>query len=229
MNYLATFLEGIATFVSPCLLPLLPVYVAYFAGQGLQGVGDETQGNTARTVAAACAFVLGFGVVFTLLGAFAGTLGSLVVTHRRLLDVMAGALVALMGLKLLGVVHLDLLERTWGPQARPALQGIPGAFVFGLVFAVGWSPCVGPFLASALGLAAVAGSKVEGVALLACYSLGLGIPFVLSALLLEELEGGLAWVRAHRAAVERASGALLVVVGVLMACGWLGRWLALLA
>lgn len=226
MGFLATFLEGVATFVSPCLLPLLPVYLAYFAGASA-GQGSSPDGRTRRTVMGACAFVLGFGCVFTLLGAFAGTLGRLMLLHRRLLDLVGGAIVVLMGLNMMGVLRIGALERTWGPQAAPTVGGVVGPLLFGVVFAVGWTPCVGPFLATALSLAAVSGSAVRGVELLACYSLGLGVPFVLAAVLIDQLEGAFAWVKAHYALVNRVCGALLVAVGLLMACGLFGRWMAL--
>lgn len=228
MDALATFLEGVATFVSPCLLPLLPVYLAYFAGASA-GQGGNPDGRTRRAVMGACVFVLGFGCVFTLLGAFAGTLGRLMLVHRRLLDLVGGAIVMLMGLNMMGVVRIDALGRAWGPQAAPAAGGVVGSLLFGMVFAVGWSPCVGPFLASALSLAAASGSAMRGVELLVCYSLGLGVPFVLAALLVDRLEGAFAWVKDHYEPVNRACGLLLVVVGGLMAIGRLGTWMALFA
>jgi len=226
MDALATFLEGVATFVSPCLLPLLPVYLAYFAGTSVGQGGDAGQ-ESRNALVGACAFVLGFGCVFTLLGAFAGTLGRLLLVHRRLLDLVCGAFVTLMGLNMMGVVRIGALERAWGPQAAPAAGGVVGPLLFGMVFAVGWSPCVGPFLASALSLAAASGSAMRGVELLVCYSLGLGVPFVLAAVLIDRLEGAFAWVKGHYGLVNRACGLLLVVVGVLMAIGRLGTWMAL--
>ena len=223
MDFVVTFLEGVITFVSPCLLPMVPIYLAYFAG----GQEASEGAATSRTLARACAFVLGFTLVFVTLGAFAGSLGSLLVEHQRVLDVLCGLIVVLMGLSYLGVLSLPGLSLPWAGVARP-VRGLGGALLFGVVFAVSWSPCVGTFLASALSLAASSSSAGRGVLLLVCYSLGLGLPFVLSALLLSQLKGAFEWVKAHYELINRISGALLVVVGVLMATGQLGAWLRLL-
>ena len=225
MDYLVTFLEGIVTFVSPCLLPMLPIYLAYVAGGSAAG----ERADAGRALAGALAFVAGFSAVFCALGAFAGTLGRLLLAHQRALDVVCGAIVCVLGLNYLGVIHIDALDRTVGPQATRRRGGVLGALLFGVVFAVGWTPCVGTFLASALSLAATSGSALRGVTLLLVYSAGLGLPFVLSAVLVDQLEGTLAWARSHARQVEVASGALLVLVGVLMATGTLGAWLRVLA
>ncbi len=225
MGLLAAFLEGVATFVSPCLLPLLPVYLAYFAG----GVGEGSPGDVRRTVLGALGFVAGFAIPFTILGAFAGTVGSLLLRHRQALDVICGAFVGMLGLDRLGVLRLGLFERVRRPLSGSSWPGLLGTIPLGIAFAVSWSPCVGPFLAAALGLAASSGTAVRGIAMLLCYSAGLGVPFVLSAVLVDQLEGAISWVRRHHAAVDAASGALLVAVGILMATGLLGTWMRLLS
>ena len=225
MDYLVTFLEGIVTFVSPCLLPMLPIYLAYVAGGSAAG----ERADAGRALVGALAFVAGFSAVFCALGAFAGTLGRLLLAHQRALDVVCGAIVCVLGLNYLGVIHIDALDRTVVPQATRRRGGVLGALLFGVVFAVGWTPCVGTFLASALSLAASSGSALRGVTLLLVYSAGLGLPFVLSAVLVDQLEDTLAWARSHARQVEVASGALLVLVGVLMATGTLGAWLRVLA
>lgn len=224
MDYLVTFLEGVVTFVSPCLLPMLPIYLAYFAGDAV-GEGHDSR----RTLVGALGFVAGFALVFCALGAFAGTLGRLLLAHQRVLDVACGAVVIVLGLNYLGVIHLSLLDRVVGPQGGARRAGVLGSVLFGMVFAVGWTPCVGTFLASALSLAAASGSTLRGVSLLLAYSAGLGLPFVLSAVLVEQLGGALAWVRGHGRQVELVSGAFLVLVGLLMATGTLGAWLRVLA
>ena len=224
MGYLAAFLEGIVTFISPCLLPLLPVYLAFFAG----GEDGGAEGSTARTVRAALCFVLGFAVPFTLMGAFAGTMGSLLLRYQRVLEVLCGCVVVTLGLGYLGVLHIGLFERASGMRASKR-RGPLGALLLGMTFAVGWTPCVGTFLASALSLAATSGSTMAGVAMLLCFSLGLGVPFVLSAVLIDQLEGTISWIKAHYELVNRICGILLVVLGVLMATGLFGAWMRLLS
>lgn len=225
MDYLVTFLEGIVTFVSPCLLPMLPIYLAYVAGAGAVG---ETR-DPRRALVGALGFVVGFSVVFCALGAFAGTLGGLLVAYGRALDVACGAIVIVLGLNYLGVIHVPALDRTVRPGVGASRGGVLGPVLFGMVFAVGWTPCVGTFLASALSVAASSGGTLRGVALLLSYSLGLGLPFILCAVLVDQLEGALAWARGHGRAIEVASGAFLVLVGLLMATGTLGAWLRVLS
>ena len=224
MGYLAAFLEGIVTFISPCLLPLLPVYLAFFAG----GEGHEAGGSTARTVRSALFFVLGFAVPFTILGAFAGTMGSLLLRYQRVLEVVCGCLVVVLGLNYLGVLRIGLFERAAGARGGQR-RGPLGALILGMTFAIGWTPCVGTFLASALSLAATSGSTMVGIAMLLCFSAGLGVPFVLSAVLVDQLEGTITWIKAHYELVNRVCGLLLVVMGVLMAAGLFGTWMRLLA
>lgn len=226
MDLLAAFLEGIVTFVSPCLLPLLPVYLAFFAG----GMGEERgDGSQAHTLARAVGFVLGFCIPFTLMGAFAGAVGSLLLVWRRLLELICGVVVVALGLSYLGVLPAAPFAGAVRMGKASSESGVLGAIAFGLAFALAWTPCVGTFLASALSLAATSGSVARGVAMLLSYSAGLGVPFVLAALLVDQLEGAFAWVKGHYDVVNRVSGVLLVVVGLLMACGLLGSWMSLLA
>ncbi len=215
MDYLLTFLEGVVTFVSPCLLPLLPVYLAYFAG------GDAEEADLRRTVCSALCFVAGFTLVYALLGAGAGVVGTLLVRHRTAFNIGCGVVLVLLGLNYLGVLRIPALERTWrkGPSAKT--KGYLGTLLFGVVFAIGWSPCVGTFLASALSLAASSASAGEGMALLLCFSAGLGVPFVLSAVLINQLQGAFAWVKQHYDVINKVCGGLLVVEGILMAVGLL--------
>ena len=216
MAYLAAFLEGIVTFLSPCLLPLLPVYLAFFAGNGAKG-GEGA--SLVSTLMSACAFVVGFSAPFILMGASAGALGSVLASHRRLLEVTCGVVVIVLGLSYLGVLKVNFFQRMARSGQTSRREGPVGALLLGVAFAVGWTPCVGTFLASALSLAASTGSALQGVAMLGCYSLGLGVPFVLCAVLIDQLEGALAWVKSHYDIVERVSGVALVVFGLLMVVG----------
>ena len=225
MDYAITFLEGVITFISPCLLPMLPIYVAFFAGNA----GDKQRGSMRRTLLCAAGFIIGFTAVFTLMGALAGTLGSLLARWQTVLDTVCGIIVIVLGLNYLGVLRIPLLQRTLKPESDVVPRGFGSSLLFGIVFAIGWTPCVGAFLGSALSLAASSAQTGKGVALLLCYSLGLGLPFALAAILIDQLEGAFAWVKAHYSVIDRVCGALLVIVGVLMATGLLGSWLRLLA
>ena len=220
MQYLISFLEGIITFISPCLLPMLPIYITYFAGGG-----ERTTGKTLKN---ASGFVLGFTVIFVAMGALAGTLGSFLTRYQTWVDLIGGGIVVLFGLNYMGLLKLNLF-RGGDRSVKAGEMGFFSAALFGMVFSVGWTPCVGAFLGSALMLASQQGHALEGMAMLLCYSLGLGIPFLLSAVLIEKLRGTFNWIKAHYDLVNTICGAALVLVGVLMATGTLGRLLAILS
>ena len=220
MSYVISFLEGIITFISPCLLPMLPIYVSYFAGGGERSIR--------RTLTGALGFVLGFTVVFVTLGALAGTIGSFLRAHQTAVNLVSGAIVIFFGLNFLGVFRLNLFSGS-RRSVHPGGIGFFSALLFGMVFSVGWTPCVGAFLGSALMLASQQGHIVQGMLMLLAYSLGLGIPFILSALLIDYLKSAFQWIKAHYRAINMISGALLVLIGVLMATGTLGRLMNLLS
>ena len=219
MQYLISFLEGIVTFLSPCLLPMLPVYLSYFAGGGERGA--------ARTARNALGFVQGFPLVFVAMGALAGTVGGALQRHQTAVNVLSGLVVIGFGLHFLGVIRLNLF-RGGGRAARTEDMGFPSAVLFGVVFSLGWTPCVGAFLGSALALASQRGHVGEGMAMLLAYSLGLGIPFLLSAVLIDKLKSAFDWIKGHYGVINRVCGCLLILVGVLMATGTMGRLLNLL-
>ncbi len=222
MAYLLSFLEGIITFISPCLLPMLPVYVIYFAG------GDSEQ-NTGKAIRNALGFVLGFTVVFVLLGVFAASLGSLLRQHQTAVNLVTGAIVVLLGLHFMGILKVPFLDRTHRLHAEVRPIGFFRTVLFGMVFSIGWTPCVGAFLGSALLLAAQQGSVLQGVGMLLLYSLGLGIPFVVSAALIQKLKSAIAWLGRHSEAISRVCGCLLIVIGVCMMAGWMNALLSLLS
>ena len=220
MQNLISSLEGIVTFISPCLLPMLPVYVTYFAGGG--------QRTARRTLGCAAGFVLGFTVLFVAMGALAGTVGSFLTRWQTAVNIVCGLVVVVFGLDFLGVLRLDLFRG----QRRAAQTGdlnFFSSFLFGVVFSVGWTPCVGAFLGSALMLASQQGHAVEGMLMLLCYSLGLGVPFLFSAVLIDRLKTTFDWIKRHYGVINRVCGCLLVVIGLLMATGLLGRLLTLLS
>ena len=219
MQYIISFLEGIITFISPCLLPMLPVYVSYFAG--------GSQRSTRRTLTCALGFVLGFTAVFVAMGALAGTLGSFLARHQTAVNILCGLVIVLFGLNFLGVFSLPLFRG--GTMARKETMGFLSALLFGIVFSVGWTPCVGAFLGSALVMASQQGQVLAGMGMLLCYSLGLGLPFLLSAALIDKLKGTFDWVKRNYRIINTVSGSLLVVIGILMATGLFGRLITLLS
>lgn len=220
MQYIIAFLEGIITFISPCLLPMLPIYISYFAGGG--------ERKTGKTVKTALGFVTGFSVVFMLLGALAGTVGSFLREYQTWVNLISGLVVIFFGLNFLGVFKLNLFKGSKF-SVNTANMGFFSALLFGVVFSIGWTPCVGAFLGSALMLASQQGHVLEGVLMLLAYSLGLGIPFLLSAVLIDYLKGAFQWIKKNYALINAISGSLLVLIGILMATGTLGWLLRLLS
>ncbi len=219
MEYLISFLEGVITFISPCLLPMLPIYISYFAGGGERSVG--------KTLKGALGFVLGFTAVFVAMGALAGTIGSLLSKYQTLVNILCGAVVVIFGLNYLGVLKFNLF-RGRGHDLDADDLGFFSAFLFGVVFSIGWTPCVGAFLGSALMLASQQGSMIQGILMLLCYSAGMGVPFLLSAVLIDQLKGAFNWVKAHYDVINKVCGVLLILVGIAMATGSLSRLLNLL-
>ncbi len=220
MDYLILFLDGIMTFVSPCMLPMLPLYVLYFTG------GEDSR---RKTLINAIGFVLGFSLVFTALGAFAGVLGGFLIRYSQIINLITGALVVFFGLSYLGILKVDLFKGISRREYQPTQLGFFSSAVFGIVFSIGWTPCVGTFLGSALMLAANSQSSLKGITLLISFSLGLGIPFLISALLLNQLKGVFAFIKNHYGLINKISGLLLVALGIAMMTGLMGRLLALLS
>ncbi len=220
MQYLISFLEGIITFISPCLLPMLPIYISYFAGGG--------ERSTKKTLTGAAGFVLGFTVVFTMMGALAGTVGGFLREYQTAVNLISGLIVIFFGLNFLGVFKLNLFRGS-SRSVNTDNMGFASALLFGVVFSVGWTPCVGAFLGSALMLASQQGHVAEGMLMLLVYSLGLGIPFILSAVLIGYLKSAFDWIKSHYRIINVVSGSFLILIGVLMATGTMGRLLSLLS
>lgn len=221
MQYFISFLEGIITFISPCLLPMLPVYVSYFAG------GQEER-STRKTLINALGFVLGFTVIFVAMGAFAGVLGGFLQRYRVLLNIITGLIVIFFGLNFFGVFKLNIF-RSSAKSLDGKNLGFLSSALFGMIFSMGWTPCVGAFLGSALMLASQGGHLLEGTLMLLLYSLGLAIPFVISALLIDKLRGAFSFIKKHYNVINVICGGFLVIIGVLMATGIMGKYLALLS
>lgn len=220
MQLFIAFLEGMITFISPCLLPMLPIYLSYFAGGGVR--------STQKTLVSALGFITGFSLVFIAMGAVAGTIGGFLRQYQTAVNILSGLIVIVFGLNYLGVFQFTLFH---GSQktVQTSNMGFFSALLFGVVFSIGWTPCVGAFLGSALMLASQQGHVLVGMAMLLAYSLGLGIPFLLSALLIDRLKTAFTWIKQHYKIINTISGCLLIVIGIAMATGYLGQLLSLIS
>jgi cytochrome c-type biogenesis protein len=215
----AAFAAGFVSFLSPCVLPLVPGYLSIVSGVGVGELGAQPRRVAASTVA----FVGGFATVFVVLGAGAAWFGDVVLANRRTLEIVAGMLIVSAGLVTAGVPLPPALLRERQLAGLPSVRGLPTAALAGLAFGIGWTPCIGPTLAAILALAAGSGSADEGAVLLAVYALGLGVPFLLFGLGFTRALGLVTVLRRHRALVSIGSGSLLVVFGALLASGYLAR------
>jgi len=215
MRFVITFLEGVISFISPCMLPMLPVYISYFAG------GSNEKG---RIFLRSLCFVLGFTVTFSSLGLFAGSLGALLSRHQAVVNVLTGAIVVLFGLSYLDVIKLPFFK---GMDSGRKITGVFSAFLFGIVYSISLTPCVGAFLGSALMLASSSATALTGLLLLVSYSLGLGLPFIISALLIEQLNSAFRFIKRNYRLINLICGIFLIAVGILMALGLLNTLLAL--
>jgi len=215
VSLFAALVAGLISFLSPCVLPLVPPYLVYLAGTSIERIADAEPESRVRreTLIAALLFVAGFSTVFVALGAGASAIGALLRYYSHELGIVAGIAIIVMGLHFLGITPINFLYR----QARLDVQkpvGLWGAYVMGLAFALGWTPCIGPILATILAVAASESTVTKGAGLLAVYSLGLGVPFIIAALAVEPFAAFMARFRAHLAYVEKAMGALLVLTGL---------------
>jgi len=220
----AALLAGLLSFLSPCVLPLVPPYLVYLAGTSLERfAGAEPQPQVKReTVLAALLFVAGFSTVFIALGASASAIGALLHAYSYWLANLAGVAIIIMGLHFLGLTRFAFLMREKRVEmARPV--GLWGAYAMGLAFAFGWTPCIGPILATILAVAASKETVATGAGLLAVYSAGLGIPFLVAAFAIEPFARSMMKFKRHLAAVERTMGALLVLTGVAFLTGWINE------
>ena len=220
----AAFIAGLVSFLSPCVLPLVPPYLVFMAGTSLERLADsETDRQVKReTVTAAALFVAGFATVFVALGASASAIGALIQAYSAPLAILAGIVIIVMGLHFLGLTPIAWLHRQKRLEVTKPV-GLWGAYVIGLAFAFGWTPCIGPILAAILAVAASEQTVAKGALLLAIYSLGLGIPFIVAAFAIEPFAAFLARFKKHLHRVEQAMGALLVLTGIAFLTGSLNQ------
>lgn len=211
----AAFIAGLVSFLSPCVLPLVPPYLVYLTGATIEHVeSDEAPAASRRAVMISAAlFVLGFSTVFVMLGASASAIGVLIRAWSEQLSILAGVVIIVMGLHFLGLTRIAFLMRE-GRLPIPKPVGLWGAYVMGLAFAFGWTPCIGPILAAILSVAAAESTVAKGAGLLAIYSAGLGIPFLVAAFMIEQFSALFMRMRGHLVNVERAMGVLMIATGI---------------
>ena len=208
MVYLITFLEGLISFISPCMLPMLPIYLTYFAGDA---------NNKNNTTVNSIAFVIGFTVVFCILGVFAGTIGGLLKEYQNIVNIVCGIIVIVFGLNYLEFINIPFFKGKG--RNNNQVTGMFSAFLFGIIFSINLTPCIGAFLGSALMMASVSGTILKGVSLLFVYSLGLGIPIVISAILIKKLNSLFDFIKKHYKIINNVCGIFLIIIGIAMAFG----------
>ena len=216
VTLLAAFGAGFLSFISPCVLPLIPGYISYISGMSLEDMRKADAGSRRRLIIATLFFILGFSIVFVAMSAAASALGALLREHLRVVQKIAGAVIVIFGLHLLGVFRIGFLDRDTRVQTSRKPATPLGALLVGLAFAFGWTPCIGPILG---GILTIAGSKStvgEGVLLLGVYSAGLGVPFLLTSIAVDKFFLASARVRRHYRTIEMISGGMLVILGVLI-------------
>jgi cytochrome c-type biogenesis protein len=210
---------GILSFLSPCVLPIVPPYLAYMAGASLDEL-ERRPGADRRIARTAFFFVLGLSTVFLMLGMAASAFGSLFLQYQREMAIAAGIVIICFGLHFLGILRIPLLNREARLEARGETGTAIGAYILGLAFAFGWTPCIGPVLGSILALAAQEGSVGRGMTLMGFYAIGLGLPFLLAGIFLRRAMGIMSRLKRHMATIERSMGALLLLVGIALLTGW---------
>lgn len=211
----AALIAGLVSFLSPCVLPLVPPYLVYLTGATIEHIERDGSASASRraVMLSAALFVLGFSTVFVILGASASLIGELIRAWSAQLSILAGIVIIVMGLNFLGLTRIGLLMRE-GRLPIPKPIGLWGAYVMGLAFAFGWTPCIGPILAAILSIAAAEATVAKGAGLLAVYSAGLGIPFLIAAFMVEQFSGLFARMKKHLVTVERAMGVLMIITGI---------------
>lgn len=206
MEYVFTFLEGFASFISPCLLPMLPIYISYF-------MGDKENDNK-KTIINSIGFVLGFTIVFLLMAIFASTVGIFVSKYLKYIKVIFGIIVILLGLNYMEILNFKFLNNSKGINMKVKNLNFLKSMLFGILFSISWTPCVGTFLGSALLLVAKGNDLLKGIILMLLYSVGLGIPFVISVILMEKLKSIFDFIKKNYGVIKRICGIVLIIMGI---------------
>lgn len=214
MEYLITFIEGIASFISPCILPVIPIYISYFATESK---------SMKKSIINSLGFVCGFSIIFILLGVFAGSFGKVVHEYTDYINIVFGIFLVIIGLNYIGVLFIKFLNKTNGTNQEKKNLTFITSVLFGIIFSLSWTPCVGAFLSSALILASTTGSILKGATLLLIYSLGLAIPFIVTTLFLEKMKRTFDFIKKHYNIINKISGSILLLSGVwYIICGIIG-------
>ena len=208
MEFLFTFIEGFASFISPCLLPMIPIYISYFAGK------DDKK--ISKTLTNAIGFVLGFTTIFILLAIFASKLGIIISENIKYIKIIFGIVIIILGLNYMEVFNIKFLNRTNIKKANRKNLNFIKSFVFGILFSISWTPCIGTFLSSALLMVTKQQEMLKGILLMLVYSIGLGIPFIISAILIEKLKEVFNFIKKHYNIVKKLSGIVLILMGIYM-------------
>lgn len=207
MEYLFTFVEGIASFISPCLLPMLPIYVSYFIGKN-----EEEKNN--KALINSIGFVTGFTILFMLLGIFASSVGRIISTNIKYIKILFGIIIILLGLNYADLIKIKILNKQSNMKANTKNLNFIKSMLFGMIFSISWTPCVGAFLSSALLLIAKEQNIIKGIILMLLYSIGLGIPFIISAVLLDKLKNVFAFIKKNYGIIKKISGVILILMGI---------------
>ena len=205
MNYLLTFLEGFASFISPCMLPMVPIYISYFAGK------DEKQNG--QSIINSIGFVLGFTISFVAMALLTSFLGTLLASYIKYIKIIFGVLIIILGLNYMKILKIKFLSKSYSHESKTQNINFFRAILFGLLFSISYTPCVGAFLASALLMITGKQDLIKGLLLILSYSLGLGIPFIISALIIDKLKSTFNFIKKHYAVIEKISGILLIIMG----------------
>ena len=208
MDYILTFIEGIASFISPCLLPMVPIYLSYFIGE------DDDKNN--KALLNSVGFVLGFTIVFLILSIFASQLGSILSNNIRYIKIIFGIVIILFGLNYMDVLKIKFLNKTKLKNLDTKNFNFYKAIIFGILFSVSWTPCIGTFLSSALLLIAKEQDILKGIIMMLLYSIGLGLPFIISAILIEKLKNVFDYIKKHYDIIKKISGVILIGAGIYM-------------
>ena len=208
MEYIFTFLEGIASFISPCLLPMLPIYLSYFMG--------KEEKNLKKAIKNAIGFVIGFTIVFLILSIFASQLGSFISQSISYIKIIFGILIILLGLNYMDVLKIKFLNKTKMIKTQTKDLNFFKAILFGILFSFSWTPCIGTFLSSALLLIAKQQDLIKGILLMLVYAIGLGIPFIISVILIEKLKEVFNFIKKHYRIIKIISGIILIIMGIYM-------------